>query len=72
MGRRWPKFLRKVWERDRIIVNWLFDPRDLWVGLYWKEPYWEGWNYQLTFYVTIIPTLPLQVTVTLKDSLAES
>ena len=38
----------------------LFEPRDIWVGVYWNKVYHEPWH-ELTFWVCIIPMLPIRV-----------
>ena len=50
----------------RLKLRLIFEPRDLWVGLFWKHNvqgwdggWWEGWS----FYLTIIPMLPLRLEV---------
>ena len=50
----------------RVELRLLFEPRDCWVGLYWKHNvqgwdggWWESW----TFYLTLLPMLPLRLTV---------
>ena len=38
----------------------LFEPRDLWVGLYWtKDRFTESWH----FYICIVPMFPLKITI---------
>lgn len=39
----------------------LFEPRDLWVGVYWTHPAYE--QPIIDIYVTIIPTLPVRFRV---------
>lgn len=46
--------LPKVW------VSLLFEPRDLWVGVYWKRPD-VAWAHALDVYVCAVPCLPLLV-----------
>lgn len=37
-----------------------FEPRDLWIGIYWRE---DGWGVMrsLTLYFCLVPCLPLRV-----------
>jgi len=39
-------------------VEWLLEPRDMWIGLYWKR-----WPRAIEFYVCALPVLPLRVYV---------
>lgn len=41
-------------------ARFLFEPRDLWVGCYWRK---DGWGVMrsLTLYFCIVPCLPLRV-----------
>lgn len=41
-----------------VKARWLFEPRDCWVGLFWKVS-----ELCLHFYVCIVPCLPVQVTI---------
>ena len=47
-------------ENERY-VRVLFEPRDLWIGAYIKEPYWEGGYKVQDIYICIIPTLPILI-----------
>ncbi len=50
-------------ERHGILLGRLWIPwprlywRDLWVGVFIKEPYWEGAEKRVNIYVCPIPTL---------------
>ena len=46
----------KAWGRFRVL--WLWEPRDLWVGIYWT-PYREATYPGLKLYLCLIPTLPI-------------
>lgn len=39
------------------LVRILFEPRDIWVGVYWKREHLLTW-----IYVCIIPMLPIRLT----------
>lgn len=39
-------------------VSWLFEPRDIWVGLYWKR-----YPQALDLFICIVPFLPIEVYV---------
>jgi len=39
---------------ERLSINWRFEPRDCWIGLYWeKDLYWD------CYFICLIPTLPI-------------
>jgi hypothetical protein len=42
-------------------VALLWEPRDMWVGLYWTHPVWEGPDRTATIYVCIVPMLPIRI-----------
>lgn len=56
---RGPVTIRKLMGRGgQHISMWLlFEPRDLWVGIYWKLDCTHGY-----IYVCMVPMLPLQIT----------
>lgn len=41
-------------------VGFKFEPRDLWLGCYWRK---DGWGVMrsLTLYICLLPCLPLRV-----------
>lgn len=49
--------------RDRVQVNVLFEPRDLWVGVYREESFWEMGELWTPFYIAPIPTLVVLLTI---------
>jgi len=53
---------------SRPKIYW--EPRDLWVGLYWTKGYsWSGLRKRwvaVHFYLCLVPCLPLQFTVWFK------
>lgn len=44
--------------RKRVEVRWLWEPRDLWVGVFWNR----ALDYLLV-YVCLVPCLPLVVSI---------
>jgi hypothetical protein len=53
----------------RWAVQLLWEPRDLWVGVFWQRPYYEGLARSFTAYLCLLPMLPLRVTYTIPDAL---
>jgi len=54
----------KVRTEIRVGAKVLFEPRDLWVGVYWdahKSP--GAFARSLTVYVCVVPMLPVKVSV---------
>jgi hypothetical protein len=47
---------------QRFSIGFKFEPRDLWVGIYWTMSE-DAWARFLEIYVCIIPTLPLHVVI---------
>ena len=48
------------------MAKWTFEPRDMWIGIYWKTRRWHdeygaGKLYDLKVYICIVPMLPLQL-----------
>ncbi len=43
------------------MISIKFEWRDLWFGVYVKEPWWEGGFKFHRLYVCIIPTLPIVI-----------
>jgi hypothetical protein len=43
-----------------VHVELLFEPRDLWVGVYWNVPE-GGWRRRVDLYVCLLPTLVWKV-----------
>jgi hypothetical protein len=50
----------KVW------LALVFEPRDLWIGVYWKRPD-VGWEHAVDIYVCIVPCLPIVVQLRLSN-----
>lgn len=49
----------RVWWRDNLLIPSVyvkFEPRDLWIGVYWNKPIWG-----LEIYICIIPCLPIKL-----------
>jgi len=38
-----------------------FNWQDIWIGVYAKRQFWEGWSKRQVIYVTIIPMLPIML-----------
>ena len=58
----------------RFVLDWLFEPRDLWLGIFWDfadvepVPSRDGrmtvfCDWQLSIYVCIVPVFPLRLRV---------
>lgn len=45
-----------IWRRNTVQIKWLVEPRDLWIGLYWKR-----YPKAIDLYICILPALPLNV-----------
>lgn len=43
-------------QKHRFVLELIFEPRDLWLGVYWNTSYWY-WE----VYICIIPTLPIHI-----------
>ena len=48
----------RIINKPRLIAQFQFEPRDLWVGLFWQRT-----EIALHLYVCLIPLVPLHVTV---------
>jgi hypothetical protein len=44
-----------------VWLSWLFEPRDLWVGVHWNRPENVAWHTRIDVYVCVIPMLPLKI-----------
>jgi hypothetical protein len=66
-GNEW-QITRVRWERGvpgmpgggysaKLSVKIVWEPRDMWVGLYWTKPEPHDW----LFYICLLPCLPLRV-----------
>lgn len=44
-----------------VWLSLLFEPRDLYVGVYWTRPENVAWCTRIDIYVVLIPMLPLKI-----------
>jgi hypothetical protein len=47
--------------RRHVWLELLFEPRDLWVGVYWTRPPQVNWKHAVDVYVCVLPCLPLKI-----------
>lgn len=43
----------------RFTARWLWEPRDLWIGVFWNWAKDDEGDRYLLIYVSLIPTLPI-------------
>lgn len=58
----------RLWDGRRVKVQLQFEPRDLWVGIFWqvrKPPDLPAPYRILHVYICVIPMLPLHITALL-------
>ncbi len=48
----------RIINRDRIKAQFQWEPRDLWVGLFWRRT-----DIALHLYICIVPLVPLHITI---------
>lgn len=48
--------------RREVQVRWLFEPRDLWVGVYWDIGSKAMYS-KLSVYICLLPMLPIRIEV---------
>lgn len=53
-----------LWQWEGHGLSLLFEPRDLWVGLFWDTA-WEGPKQNLYLYICLVPTLVVRWSVTI-------
>jgi hypothetical protein len=51
----------REWIRGQTALALLWEPRDLWVGVYVHGGYWEGGQYRRRLYVCLLPALPVRL-----------
>ena len=53
-----------LYEGHRVKVRLQFEPRDLWMGVFWRvtTPFNQEEWYILHVYLTLVPMLPLHIT----------
>lgn len=64
-ARRGRAHLTTLWYCVRSVfghlwLEWLFEPRDLWVGVYWTHPD-VAWEHAVDIHVCVLPMLPLKI-----------
>lgn len=47
--------------------KWLFDLRDVWIGVYWNVERPKPWIYRWRVYVCLLPTVPWRFAWTTVD-----
>jgi hypothetical protein len=53
----------RILDRSWIKVQFQFEPRDLWVGVFWRIKKRKGVGEFLHLYICILPLIPLHITV---------
>ena len=53
----------RIIDRSWIKVQFQFEPRDLWIGVFWRIAKRPGIGEFLHLYICIIPIIPLHITV---------
>lgn len=48
----------RIINKPRLIAQFQFEPRDLWVGLFWQRT-----EIALHLYICLVPLVPLHVTI---------
>ena len=51
-----PRNTRKIITDKRPTISLRYEPRDLWIGVYWDRPIWG-----LVIYICILPMLPIRI-----------
>lgn len=49
--------------RGRVGINVLFEPRDMWFGIYRAKRYWEMGKLYLPLYICLIPMCVILLTI---------
>lgn len=49
--------------KRRFLLSFYFEPRDLWIGIYWNKE--KRIPYDLDVYICIVPCLPIRLTWTI-------
>lgn len=48
----------RIVDKPRLIAQFQFEPRDLWVGLFWQRT-----EVAFHLYICVIPLVPLHITI---------
>lgn len=50
-----------------VAIELLFEPRDLWIGVYWTRYIEPDWRL-IQIYVTVVPMFPIRFSLLRKDT----
>lgn len=48
----------EIWDSKAVTVEFEFEPRDVWLGLYWTRV-----AYAMHLYICLVPMVPLHITI---------
>lgn len=56
----------------KVVARIFFEPRDIWIGVYWNIPYEYGSRHRyLNLYICILPMLPIHVKIRLDEKVED-